>query len=124
MIKGTILYIEDNNENRDLVRRVLEAEHFAFFEAANAAQALEKMQAENPDLILMDMNMPEVDGYTLTKHIKGIPGFEKMPILALTANVMQGDREKSLQAGCVGYIQKPIDIDRIVQQVEDHMPKR
>lgn len=124
MIKGAILYVEDNNENRALVRRVLEAEQFAVFEAANAAQALEKIQAENPDLILMDMNMPEVDGYTLTKHIKGIPGFENIPIVALTANVMHGDREKSMQAGCAGYIQKPIDIDRIVQQVEDHMPKR
>ena len=71
-----------------------------------------------PNLILMDINMPDMDGYSLTAKIKGIPGLESIPVIALTANVMRGDREKSLEAGCDGYIQKPIDIDSLSEQIE------
>jgi two-component system cell cycle response regulator DivK len=70
------------------------------------------------DLILMDINMPEMDGYALTAQIKAVPEYAKIPIIAMTANVMRGDRERSLEAGCDGYIQKPIDIDLLTQQVE------
>jgi two-component system cell cycle response regulator DivK len=66
----------------------------------------------------MDINMPDMDGYTLTAKIKGMNNFSKIPIIAVTANVMRGDREKSLEAGCDGYIQKPIDIDTLGQQIE------
>jgi two-component system cell cycle response regulator DivK len=68
--------------------------------------------------VLMDINMPEMDGYALTAKIKSIQKFSKIPIVAVTANVMRGDREKSLGAGCDGYIQKPIDIDTLSQQIE------
>jgi len=71
-----------------------------------------------PDLILMDINMPDMDGYTLTAKIKGMPGFARIPILALTANVMRGDKEKTLEAGCDGYIQKPLDIDQLLKEIE------
>ena len=97
--KGTILYIEDNADNRMLVRRILHAEDYEFTEA-------------------MDINMPDMDGYTLTAKIKSMPGFERIPILAITANVMRGDREKSLEAGCDGYIQKPLDVDQLVKEIE------
>jgi two-component system, cell cycle response regulator DivK len=116
--KGTILYVEDNPDNRSLIRRVLEAEDYAVVEAINAQQALEKLESNNIDLVLMDINMPEMDGYTLTAKIKAIQKFSIIPIVAVTANVMRGDREKSLGAGCDGYIQKPIDIDTLSQQVE------
>jgi two-component system cell cycle response regulator DivK len=116
--KGTILYVEDNPDNRSLIRRVLEAENYAVVEAINAAQALEKLENSNIDLVLMDINMPDMDGYTLTAKIKAINKFSKIPIVAVTANVMRGDREKSLGAGCDGYIQKPIDIDTLSQQIE------
>jgi two-component system, cell cycle response regulator DivK len=116
--KGTILYVEDNPDNRSLVRRVLQAEDYAVVEATNAIQALEKLESENIDLVLMDINMPDMDGYTLTAKIKAIQKFSKIPIVAVTANVMRGDREKSLGAGCDGYIQKPIDIDTLSQQIE------
>jgi two-component system cell cycle response regulator DivK len=116
--KGTILYVEDNPDNRSLIRRVLEAEAYAVVEAINAKQALEILENSHIDLVLMDINMPDMDGYTLTAKIKTIQKFSKIPIVAVTANVMRGDREKSLGAGCDGYIQKPIDIDTLSQQIE------
>ena len=114
----TILYVEDNLDNRTLVRRILTAEGYTLIEAANATQAMEILKTTRPDLILMDINMPDMDGYSLTAKIKDTPRFESTPIIALTANVMRGDRERSLEAGCDGYIQKPIDIDKLSEQIE------
>lgn len=116
--KGTILYVEDNSDNRSLVRRVLGAEGYLVIDAINAKQAFEKLESGSFDLILMDINIPDMDGYTLTARIKGMKKYSKIPIIAVTANVMRGDREKSLEAGCDGYIQKPIDIDAISMQIE------
>lgn len=121
--KGTILYVEDNSDNRTLIRRVLEAESYSVVDAINAGQAIEKLEKSKIDLILMDINMPDMDGYTLTTKIKGIEKFSAIPIVAVTANVMRGDREKSLEAGCDGYIQKPIDIDTLAQQIERFMTR-
>jgi two-component system, cell cycle response regulator DivK len=122
--KTTILYVEDNPDNRLLVRRILMSENYAVLEAVNAADALKILESTRPDLILMDINMPEMDGYTLTARIKAMPGFERVPILALTANVMRGDKEKTLEAGCDGYIQKPLDIDQLIREVERFLPRR
>jgi two-component system cell cycle response regulator DivK len=116
--KSIILYVEDNRENRVLVRRVLEAEGYRMTEASNADDAMKNIHETRPSLILMDINMPDVDGYALTARIKATPGFASVPIIAVTANVMRGDRERSLEAGCDGYIQKPIDIDILSQQIE------
>jgi two-component system cell cycle response regulator DivK len=116
--KGTILYIEDNSDNRKLVRRVLEVEGYSVVEAKDALQALERLGTEAIDLALMDINMPDMDGYTLTAKIKSMPEYSRLPIVAVTANVMRGDRERSLEAGCDGYIQKPIDIDTLSSQIE------
>lgn len=121
--KGTILYVEDNPDNRNLIRRVLEAEDYSVVEAKDANQALERLQTMLIDLILMDISMPDMDGYTLTAKIKSMPGFAAVPIIAVTANVMRGDRERSLDAGCDGYIQKPIDIDTLSQQLERFIPR-
>ena len=106
-----ILYVEDTFENRLLIRRILQAEGYTVMEAENANHCLEVLKTETPDLILMDINMPDIDGYTLTAQLRTFPDLEKIPIIALTANVMRGDRERSLAAGCNGYIQKPIDVD-------------
>ncbi len=116
--KSSILYVEDNPDNRSLIRRVLEAEGYAVVEATNAKQALDTLENAQINLVLMDINMPDMDGYTLTAKIKSIKKFSQIPIVAVTANVMRGDREKSLGAGCDGYIQKPIDIDTLSQQIE------
>lgn len=113
----TILHIEDNFENRILVRRLLQSVPYQVLEAENALQAINFLRTTRPDLILMDINMPDVDGYTLTSKLKTVPGINQIPIIAITANAMRGDREKSIQAGCDGYIEKPIDIDTFLDQV-------
>ena len=116
--KATLLYVEDDLNNRTLVRRILEAEGYQLVDAANARQALNFLKEHKIDLVLMDINMPEMDGYALTAQIKSNPEYTKIPIIAMTANVMRGDRERALEAGCDGYIQKPIDIDLLTLQVE------
>ncbi|MEP0804056.1 MAG: response regulator [Chloroflexota bacterium] len=122
--KGTILYVEDNADNRTLVRRILLSEDYGLLEATDAHNALKLLETAKPDLILMDINMPDMDGYTLTAKIRALPGFERIPILALTANVMRGDKEKTLQAGCDGYIQKPIDFDELLREIEKFLARR
>ncbi len=112
-----ILYIEDNPGNRMLVRRILMVEDYVVIEAEDGRLGIEMALRENPDLILMDMNLPEVDGYELTKQIRAIPELKDTPIIAMTANVMLGDKEKTLEAGCDGYIPKPIDVDELPRQV-------
>lgn len=119
----TILYIEDNSENRLLVRRVLNAAGFNVLEADNAANALETLRRQKPHLIIMDINLPEVDGYSLTRQIKNTPGLTDVPIIAMTANVMKGDRERTLEAGCDGYIQKPIDVDSLPAQIAHYITR-
>lgn len=122
----TILHIEDNADNRLLVRRLLLAEDYEVVEAENANKALCVLQELRPDLILMDINMPDMDGYTLTGKIRENPELAQIPVIAITANVMKGDRERSLNAGCDAYIDKPIDIDRFYEQVArySNLPKR
>ena len=117
----TILYVEDNPENRLLIRRILQAEGYTVLEASNAYQAIDLVKTENPDLILMDINLPEMDGYTLTARLKTMPKLSTVPIIALTANVMRGDRERTLEAGCDGYIQKPIDVDALPIQINRYL---
>lgn len=121
--KGTILYVEDNPDNRMLVRRILLSEDYGLLEATNAMEALELLKTTKPDLILMDINMPDMDGYTLTAKIKTTPGLERIPVLALTANVMRGDKEKTLEAGCDGYIQKPIDFDELLREIDKFLSR-
>lgn len=113
-----ILHIEDNFDNRILVRRLLYSANYQVIEAENAYQAVQALKRYTPDLILMDINIPGVDGYTLTSKLKSIPGVNMIPIIAITANAMRGDREKSLRSGCDGYIEKPIDIDNFLVQID------
>jgi two-component system, cell cycle response regulator DivK len=122
--RTAILYVEDNPDNRLLVRRVLEAEGFQVLEAYNAASALEVVDRQSPDLVLMDINLPEVDGLTLAARLKNLPNMRGIPIVALTANVMRGDRERTLKAGCDGYIQKPIDVDNLPVQINRYLERK
>ncbi len=117
MGKATILYIEDNPENRLLVRRVLQAEGYTIVEAFDGPTGLEMARNSPPDLILLDINLPEVDGYEMVGLLRQVPSLAVVPIIALTANVMRGDRERTLEAGCNGYIQKPIDVDSLPVQI-------
>ena len=118
-----ILYIEDNPENRMLMRRVLMSEGYEMEEAVDGQSGMEKAAERPPDLILMDINLPEIDGYEVTARLKQLPNMQGVPIIAVTANVMKGDREKTLAAGCDGYIQKPIDIDLLPSQIESFLKK-
>ena len=93
------------------------SDSYEVLEAENARQALKILETRLPDMILMDINMPDIDGYTLTANLKARSGLQNVPIVAITANVMRGDRERVFQSGCNGYIEKPIDVDRFLDQV-------
>ena len=121
---GRILYIEDNFDNRILIKRVLEAEGYAVIEAENGNTGLSKFADGKYDLILMDINLPDIDGYECTSRIRKLSGVERVPIVALTANVMEGDSQKATDAGCDGYITKPIDVDNLPVQVAAYMNHR
>jgi len=117
MQSQTILYVEDNFENRLLVKRILQSAGYEIIEAEDARQGMQAAREHRPDLIIVDINMPVIDGFTFTSQLRSEPDFSLTPIIALTANVMRGDREKTLAAGCDGYIQKPIDVDHLPRQV-------
>ena len=112
-----VLYIEDNRDNRKLVYRILAVEGFEVLEASSAQEGIQIAETELPDLILMDVNMPTMDGLTATRLIRENEHISHIPVIALTANVMRGDREKAITWGCDGYISKPIDVDRFPGEV-------
>ena len=107
--RSSILVVEDNEANQMLVRAVLEIEGYAVAVAGSADEAMEQLRTDTPDLILMDVQLPGQDGLSLTRELKARPTMAAVPIVALTAHAMHGDRELALQAGCAGYIAKPID---------------
>lgn len=119
--KQTILYVDDYADNRRLVRRLLEAEGYAIVEAGSAREALEKLRHENADLMLVDVNLPDLNGYALAAQIRRIPGFLQMPIIALTAADIDSDPEKPRRAGCDGFIQKPFDVDMLLSEIKDRL---
>jgi two-component system cell cycle response regulator DivK len=123
MSNNQILYIEDNPGNRMLVRRILEAEGFSITEAIDGPSGLEMAAQQRFDLILLDINLPEIDGYDLAKRMRDMPNLQGVPILAVTANVMHGDKERTLEAGCDGFIPKPIDVDKLPEQIQMALEK-
>jgi two-component system cell cycle response regulator DivK len=115
--RKAILYIEDDPANRILVRRVLEAEGYRVLEAENGLQGLEIAQSEQLGAILVDIHMPDMDGFEVMTRLRSMPMTASVPVIALTAMVMKGDRERTLEAGCSSYIEKPIDVDLLPAQV-------
>jgi len=115
--KTTILYVEDDPVNRLLVQRVLASEGYQMLEAEDGLSGLEVARQNHPDLILLDVNIPNMNGYAVSTRLKSLPETRDIPVIALTANVMEGDRSRALAAGCDGYIPKPIDVDSLPQQV-------
>ncbi len=107
--QGSILLVEDNEANQLLAQAVLEMEGFRVQVAGSAPEAQDAIRKSAPDLILMDIQLPGEDGLSLTKRLKADPGTAAIPIVALTAHAMTGDKELALNAGCAGYIAKPID---------------
>ena len=119
--KIKILYVEDDPSSERLVRRVLESEGFQVVSTADGLSAIEIAKRELPDMILMDINISGLDGYEVTTRLRGIDELQMMPIVAVTAATLQGDRERALIAGCTGYISKPIDIDQFPEQVRSFL---
>lgn len=119
-----ILVVDDNVDSRDLVKKVLGRHDFLIIEAADGEEALSKAISEKPDLILMDRSLPKLDGLEVTRRLKRIEGFERTPIIALTAHAMRGDRESALAAGCAGYIAKPINVRTLAAEIELHLGAR
>jgi len=117
-----ILIVEDNEANRLLAGAVLEREGYRVEMAGNAEEALQKLATGSPDLILMDVQMPGMDGLTLTRRLKGDARTADIPVVALTALAMMGDRERTLEAGCSGYISKPINTRTFATEVSKFLP--
>lgn len=116
-----ILVVEDNEANQMLAQTVLERDGFKVDLASTTAEARERLSARHPDLILMDIQLPGQDGLSFARQLKGDPATASIPIVALTAHAMTGDREDTLAAGCDGYIAKPIDTRTLGEQVRRYM---
>src|ERR1035438_3876072 len=119
-----ILHIDDTENNRILVQRRLEKSGYEVLTAESAVQGLAIASAEMPNLILMDMGMPEVDGWTAARRLKADPKLQRIPVIALTADAMQGDREKALEAGCDEYETKPFDFARLIAKIQTLLASR
>lgn len=119
-----ILYIEDNPQNMRLVRKMLTVGGYDMLEALDGQTGLEVAAREIPDLILMDINLPDIDGMEATGRIKADPRLCHIPVIALTANAMYGDRERFLDAGCDGYIAKPVSKNELLNTLSYFLSKR
>lgn len=117
-----ILYIEDNPLNLRLVRKILINAGFEMLEAVDGLTGVALANQELPDLILMDINLPDIDGLDATVRIKSCSTMARIPIIALTANTMHGDRERYIQAGCDGYIPKPIARNELLTTISSFLP--
>jgi len=117
---GKVLYIEDNPDNVLLVRRALEARGYNFLWAPNGLQGIEMVQSQQPDLILLDINLPDIDGYEVARRLRA--NGVNLPVIAITANALKGDAEKALAAGCDVYMSKPINIRELWSRVTTYLP--
>ncbi len=116
-----VLIVEDNEKNRYLISFILKGEGFDLIEAITGEEGVEKAATEHPDLVLMDIQLPGIDGYETTRRIRASPAGEKIPIIALTSFAMTGDRERALAAGCTGYLEKPINPDTIMDEIRRYL---
>ncbi len=113
-----VLVADDNATSRELVRAVLEQSGHVVYEAANGMEAVRRAREVDPDLILLDLHMPALDGFGVLKELQGDEKFSSTPIVALTASAMQGDRERALSVGFTGYIAKPISLNALRGEIE------
>jgi len=113
-----ILLVEDNEMNRDMLSRRLQRKGYEVVIAVDGAEGVSLTSSENPDLVLMDMSLPVMDGWEATRQLKANPQTQAIPVIALTAHAMSGDREKALNAGCDDYDTKPIELPRLLSKIE------
>jgi CheY-like chemotaxis protein len=118
MLTKRILIVEDNEMNRDVLSRRLARQGFEILVAVDGRSGLAMAEAERPDLILMDLTMPEVDGWECTRRLKAAPHTRTIPIIALSAHAMRGDREKAIDAGCDDFDTKPLDFNALLDKME------
>ena len=116
-----ILVVEDNQDSRELVVKILKNKGYQLIEAADGEEAIAKVYSEKPDLILLDISIPKLDGFEVTKRLKEQEDLKNIPIVALTAHAMKGDREKFISIGFEGYISKPINIHELPDQVRSYL---
>lgn len=116
-MSGRILVVEDNPDNRMLITDILTALDFEIIMAIDGEEGLSKAKTEHPDLILMDLSLPHMDGWTVTRTLRADPEFKQVKIVAVSAHAMVGDREKALAAGCDDYIAKPIDMTELAEKL-------
>ena len=112
-----ILLVEDNEDNRDMLSRRLERKGFTVTLAVDGQDGVDKARSEIPDIILMDMSLPVMDGWEATKVLKDDPATAQIPVIALTAHAMSSDREKAIEAGCNDYDTKPVDLQRLLNKI-------
>lgn len=117
-----ILLVEDNEMNRDMLSRRLTRKGYEIVIAVDGQQGVDLAHSENPDLILMDMSLPVKDGWTATKELKADDSTKNIPVIALTAHAMSGDREQALGAGCDDYDTKPIELPRLLGKIQTLLP--
>jgi two-component system cell cycle response regulator DivK len=122
-MSSRILYVEDNFQNKRLVQKVLASRGYAVLEADDGLKGVEMALKETPDLILMDISLPGIDGVEATQRIKAYNGTAHIPVIALTANAMRGDRERFIAAGCDDYLPKPISTADLLAMVEKYIRK-
>jgi two-component system cell cycle response regulator DivK len=118
-----ILIVEDNEMNRDMLSRRLERKGYSISMAVDGGAGVEKAIAEVPDIILMDMSLPVLDGWEATRRVKAAPETKHIPVIALTAHAMTGDRDKAMEAGCDDYDTKPIDLPRLLTKIEAQLER-
>jgi CheY-like chemotaxis protein len=118
-----LLLVEDNEYNRDMLVRRLNKKGFEVIVAVDGAEGVAKARSEKPDLILMDMHLPVLDGWEATKQLKDAEDTRSIPIIALTADAMAGDREKAMEAGCDDYDTKPIELPRLLDKIAAELSK-
>jgi CheY-like chemotaxis protein len=112
-----ILLVEDNELNRDMLSRRLERKGFDVLMAADATEGLSMARAQSPDLILMDMRLPDIDGWSATRQLKADDSTRQIPVIALTAHAMDRDRDLALAAGCDDFDTKPVELDRLIEKI-------
>jgi CheY-like chemotaxis protein len=118
-----VLIVEDNEMNRDMLSRRLERKGYTVVMAVDGGEGVAKASSENPDIILMDMSLPVLDGWEATRRVKADPATAKIPVIALTAHAMAGDRDKTIEAGCDDYDTKPIELPRLLAKIEALLEK-
>ena len=118
-----ILLVEDNEMNRDMLSRRLERKGYQVVLAVDGRSGVQMAETEAPDLILMDMSLPVLDGWEATRRLKAAPATQHIPVIALTAHAMSGDRDKALEAGCDDYDTKPIELPRLLGKIEELLGK-